>query len=124
MQKRRFVFWGVCIPLFLGAGILPHIELRDSFPQANTVLEGAPGEIWLEFSVVPDTARSTFSVRGPNGGVETEAVQWDEEEAPTFLKAQVTGEMPAGDYLISWVAAPLNDHGGRGRISFSIGVKD
>lgn len=119
MQLRRALFISMGI-LLLGAWTAFHIDLRASFPAADQVLEGPPQEIWLEFSTTPDTARSTFSVRGPAGGVQLDTIRWNAEDEPAVLRAEVMGEMPPGDYLISWVAAPVDDHGGRGRISFSI----
>jgi methionine-rich copper-binding protein CopC len=120
MSNRRVILTLSTLPLLLGAWTLFHIELRASSPAADQVLEGAPQEIWLEFSTTPDTARSTFSVRGPDGAVQLDTIRWNAEDEPAILRAKVMGEMPPGDYLISWVAAPVDDHGGRGRISFSI----
>jgi len=121
MWKRRFLVLLVGAPLLLGASIVYHIELRDSLPKADQILNEAPQEIWLEFTVPPDTSRSTFSVRGPAGGVQLDTVRWNADDDPKVLRARVEGEMPPGDYIISWVAAPVDDHGGRGRIRFTIG---
>ena len=120
MPDRRAILSLLPLPFLLGAWTLFHIELRTSFPAADQVLEDAPQEIRLEFSTTPDTARSTFSLRGPEGAIQLDTIRWDAAEEPTVLRARVVGEMPPGDYLISWVAAPVDDHGGRGRISFSI----
>ena len=118
-KKRSPLIW-MALPLLLGAWTLFHIDLRDSYPKADQALEESPQEIWLEFSVQPDTSQSTFSIRGPAGGVDLGEIRWSSDEDPTFLRASVEGEMPAGAYIISWLAAPMDDHGGRGRINFTI----
>lgn len=120
MRARRALFFLIGLPSLLAAWTVFHIELRASFPAAEQVLEEKPQQIWLEFSATPDTARSSFSVRGPDGGIQLDTIRWSAEESPAVLRAKVLGEMPPGDYLISWIAAPVDDHGGRGRISFSI----
>ena len=119
-MKKRLVGVLAVLPLFLGAWTVFHIELTDSFPKDGQALAEAPAEIWLEFSVVPDTATSTFTVRGPAGSVVLDSIHWNPESDDKVLKATVEGETPAGDYIISWVAAPVGDHGGRGRIPFTI----
>lgn len=96
-----------------------HIELVASSPGADEVLGSAPAEIKLEFSVPTDTARSTFSVRGPAGRVELGPVT--PGNSLKVLQARVTGTMPAGSYTVSWVAAPVGDHTVRGRYSFRVG---
>ena len=112
------------MPLLLGAWTVFHIELVGSLPRADQVLDAAPKEVWLEFSTNPDTARSTFSIRGPAGGVELGEVVMDAEDDPTVLRAVVEGEMPPGSYNVSWVAAPMEDHAVRGRFSFTIGSEE
>lgn len=95
-----------------------HLELNDSFPEADAVLDEAPTEIWLEFSVAPDRERSSFSVRGPGGNVELGEVAAGDE--PEVLEATVIGAMPPGVYTVSWVGAPEGDHTVRGRFAFTI----
>jgi len=119
-MNRRFAGALAALPFFLGAWTVFHIELADSFPKEEQTLSEAPTEIWLKFSVVPDTATSTFTVRGPAGGVALDTIRWNPESDDKVLKATVEGEIPPGDYIISWVAAPVGDHGGRGRIPFTI----
>jgi len=120
MWKIRLLFLLIGAPLLLGAWTAFHIELRESLPREGQVLAESPQEIWLKFSVPPDTSRSTFTVRGPAGGVALDTIRWIANDDPTVLRAKVKGGMSPGDYLISWVAAPIDDHGGRGRIPFSI----
>ncbi len=95
-----------------------HLELQASHPAADAVLEEAPTEIWLHFSVVPDMERTSFSVRGPAGAVKLGDIVVGDE--PQIVKAVVEGEMPAGAYTLSWVGAPPDDHTVRGRFAFSI----
>ena len=95
-----------------------HLELSDSFPKADAVLEAAPTVIWLEFSVAPDLARSSFSVRGPAGNVELAQITTGDK--PLVLKADVKGAMPAGAYTVSWAGAPPSDHVVRGRFTFTV----
>ena len=121
MRTRLLRFGLIAMPLLLGAWTLFHIELVDSLPKADQVLDAAPQEIWLKFSTNPDTARSTFSIRGPAGGVDLGEVVMDAEDDPTVLRAVWEGEVPPGSYTVSWVAAPMEDHAVRGRFSFTIG---
>ena len=121
MRTRLLRFGIIAMPLLLGAWTLFHIELVGSLPRADQVLPAAPQEVWLKFSTMPDTARSTFSIRGPAGGVDLGEVLMDAEADSTVLKAVVEGEMPPGAHTVSWVAAPMEDHAVRGRFSFTIG---
>ncbi len=95
-----------------------HVELDASYPEADAVLSEAPTEIWLQFSVIPDMERSSFSVQGPGGGVELGDISAGEELE--MIKAEVKGKMPAGEYMVSWVGAPLEDHAVQGRFKFSL----
>ena len=95
-----------------------HVELDASYPEADAVLSEAPTEIWLQFSVITDMERSSFSVQGPGGKVELGDISAGEE--PEMIKAEVKGEMPPGDYRVAWVGAPLEDHAVQGRFNFSI----
>ena len=95
-----------------------HVELDASYPDADSVLSEAPTEIWLQFSVIPDMERSSFSVQGPGGAVELGDFSAGEELE--VIRAEVKGGMPPGDYKVSWVGAPLDDHAVQGRFGFSI----
>lgn len=103
----------------LAGWTLVHLELKSSFPAADQALESPPAEIWLEYSVVPDMERSSFSVRGPAGIVALDSIRAGEK--PEVLKAAVKGPMPAGAYTVSWVGAPMGDHAVRGRFTFRVG---
>jgi len=105
--------------VLLGARTLVHLEVKASFPGADAILEEPPGEIWLEFTAVPDAARSSFSVRGPAGHVALDSIRAGAK--PEVLTAAVIGPMPAGTYTVSWVGAPLGDHTVRGRFAFRVG---
>jgi methionine-rich copper-binding protein CopC len=97
-----------------------HLELSASFPEADAVLLESPSEVWLQFSVVPDTARTSFSVTGPDGSVALGEIRQGEGDAEKVLRAEVSAPMPPGSYMVSWVGAPMDDHTVRGRFSFSI----
>lgn len=120
-MNRRFVTYALLVPLMLGAWTFFHIELEDSFPKADQILETTPTELWLKFSTLPDTARSTFSVRGSEGAVALGAIVYDSKTDPTVLRATVAEALQVGTYTVSWVAAPLGDHAVRGRFDFSVG---
>jgi len=107
----------VALPLLV-AWTAFHVELDASYPEADSVLSETPTEIWLQFSVVPDMERSSFSVQGPGGTVELGDMSAGEELE--VIRAEVKGEMPAGDYRVSWVGAPLDDHAVQGRFGFSL----
>ena len=97
-----------------------HLELNGSFPEADAAVATAPAEIWLEFSVAPDMARTSFSMRGAGGNVELGPVTAGEK--PQISKAKVVGTMAAGSYTVSWVGAPADDHVVRGRYASTVGA--
>ena len=110
----------VTTPLLLVAWTAFHLELTASHPEADAVLEEAPTEVWLQFSVVPDGARTSFSVRGPEGSVSLGDITQGEGDDAKVMRAEVTGPMPPGSYTVSWVGATPDDHTVRGRFSFSV----
>lgn len=106
------------LPLALAAAVPMHLELVDSYPEEAQVLTDSPAEIWLRFSVAPDMEQTSFSVRGPDGSVDLgEIAAGDEAEV---IRATVVGELEAGEYTLSWVGAPPDDHAVRGRYTFSV----
>lgn len=123
MKNTRTLAAAVALALpFLAAatGVL-HLELVDSYPEAEQVLETSPTEIWLQFSVEPDMEQTSFSVRGPEGSVELgEIVTGD---APEVIKASVAAPLAPGSYTLSWVGAPMDDHPVRGRYTFEVAAQ-
>ena len=116
---RRSLLTLLCVPLVLVAASPFHLDLIDSFPAEDEVITEAPGTFWLEFSAPPDMERSSFSVRGPDGAVALgDLVKGDKEEV---VQAAVEGELAPGTYMLSWVAAPMDDHAVRGRFEFTVG---
>jgi len=120
MRKSRAVAaLGVVISAAFFIGWTPfHIELNASYPEVDQVLGEAPTEMWLEFSVAPDMERSSFSVRGAEGSVELGEISAG--DSPKIIRAGVEGELEPGDYTVSWVAAPMDDHAVRGRFTFTV----
>ncbi len=115
---RGIVFSAIALSLVAATPAL-HIELVKSTPSADAVLDAAPAELVLTFSAELDYARSAVTLRGPNGSVKLSDRVTTED--PKALKVAVEGAMPAGRYTVSWTAAPLDDHGGRGRFAFQVG---
>lgn len=120
MRRISLVTLALALSLPLVGWAAFHLELTASHPEADGTVVEAPAEIWLQFSVAPDTAQSSFSVRGPDGSLELGDIVLGEE--PEILRAQVKGAMPSGEYTVSWVGAPLDDHPVRGRYKFSVGT--
>lgn len=118
MMHRPMILSALALPAILGAWSLFHLDLVDSLPRAEQVLEAAPEVVWLEFSAAPDLSRSTFSIRGPEGRVELSDMEVGEKEE--VLQARVVGPMLPGVYTLSWVGAPLDDHPVRGRFEFTV----
>lgn len=118
MPPRRLIPGLFVLPLILGAWTTFHLDLVDSLPKEDQVLEEAPEVVWLEFSAAPDMSRSSFSIRGPEGGVELGEMEVGDKEE--VIRARVVGDMPAGAYTLSWVGAPMDDHTVRGRFEFTI----
>lgn len=108
----------LALPLLAAATGAFHLDLVDSHPKADQVVETSPAEIWLKFSVEPDMEQTSFSIRGPAGTVELgEIVKGD---SPEIIKAPVTASLAPGSYTLSWVGAPMDDHPVRGRYSFEV----
>jgi len=119
MTARRLIPALLCLPLVLVAWTPFHLELFGSFPDEDEVIAEAPDVVWLEFSAAPDMSRSSFSIRGEGGAVELGDMEVGEGEE--FIQADVLGEMAAGTYTVSWIAAPADDHAVRGRFDFTVG---
>jgi len=121
MKNRPAIaaFLSLAGALLLAGWTAFHLELAASFPEADQSLAEAPAEIWLEFSVMPDMERSSFSVRGPDGKVDLGEISVG--DTPEVVRADVVGAMPPGSYTLSWVGAPMEDHAVRGRFTFSVG---
>lgn len=123
MKKSRTLVAAIALALpFLAAGTGAfHLELVDSHPEAEQVLEASPSEIWLQFSVEPDMSQTSFSVRGPDGNVELgDIVAGD---APEIIEAPVAASLAPGTYTLSWVGAPMDDHPVRGRYTFEVAAQ-
>lgn len=120
MRRSRYLYGMVALstPLVLAASTIFHLELTASHPQADVSIDQPPSEIWLEFSTAPDLEQTSFSVRGPDGRVSLGEIR--PGETAEVVKAEVTGTMPAGEYMVSWVGAPPDDHAVRGRFGFSV----
>ena len=102
--------------LLIGAAYW-HIDLTDSRPQEDEILNVAPSEIWLRFSVPPDLEQTGIALLGTSGMVELEDVALVDSVS---ISAKVVGAMAAGEYIVSWRAAPHDDHGTRGRFEFKV----
>ena len=102
--------------LLIGAGHW-HIDLTDSRPQEDEVLATSPSEIWLRFSVAPDLEQSGIALLGTSGMIQLDDVALTDS---TSISARVMGDMEPGEYIVSWRAAPHDDHGSRGRFKFKI----
>ncbi len=103
-------------------GTVKHIELVESFPTADTVLTSSPGELVLTFNADLDMARSAVTLRGPGGGVKLSEVRQTDD--PRVFRVEIDADLEAGSYLVSWTAAPVDDHGGRGRFRFEVSAAD
>jgi methionine-rich copper-binding protein CopC len=100
----------------LGAGYW-HLTLVDSRPREDAVVTESPTEIWLRFNQQPDVEQSGISIRGPGGAVKLEKVRLADSLS---LSAKVLDSLEPGDYTVSWLAAPHDDHGIRGRYKFTV----
>jgi len=95
-----------------------HIELVRSVPTASEVLTAPPGELMLTFSTDLDYERTAVTLRGPAGNVELSDPRRTDDQR--LLAVDIEGELSEGSYTVSWTAAPLDDHGGRGRYKFTV----
>lgn len=118
MNRTRTALMVLALPLFLVASTPLHLDLVDSFPKEDQVLSESPTEMWLKFSVQPDMEQTSFSVRGADARVELGEIVVG--ESPEIIHAVVEGELAAGEYTLSWVGAPMDDHAVRGRFTFTV----
>ncbi len=95
-----------------------HIELVKSVPTASEVLTTPPTELVLTFSTELDYERSAVTLRGPAGSVELSEPRSTEDKK--VLSVEIDAELADGSYTVSWTAAPLDDHNGRGRYEFTV----
>ena len=121
-NRARLTLSALVLPLVLAASRPPHLELVDSHPKAEETVSGSPGEIWLRFSVEPDREQTSFSVRGPDGNVALGTVRVGDE--PEVIRASVEAPLTPGEYTLSWVGAPADDHPVRGRFGFTVAVNE
>ena len=96
-----------------------HIELVQSSPAADTVLVSPPEALVLTFSAELDFAQTAATMRNADGQ-RVELGDAQRTDDPRQVKLAVVSEMGPGTYTVSWVAAPKDDHGGRGRFSFTV----
>ena len=118
MNARRTIPALLVLSLMLVGWSTFHLEIVASVPDEDEVLQEAPEVVWLEFTAAADLARSSFSIRGPDGTVELGDIEAGDTDE--VIRAAVLGEMPAGAYTVSWVGAPVDDHTVRGRFDFTI----
>ncbi len=119
MRTMKTIIAGVAVLLTAAALPAKHIELVSSFPAADTVLTNAPSELLLTFSADLDFERSAAAMRSPHG---TPVKLGDPQttDDPRQMKLAVAEDLEAGTYMVSWTAAPKDDHGGRGRFRFEV----
>jgi methionine-rich copper-binding protein CopC len=102
--------------LLAGAGYW-HLTLVDSRPKEDEVVTESPAEIWLRFNEPPDVEQSGISVRGSGGAVRLDEVMLADSLS---LSAKILDSLESGEYTVSWLAAPHDDHAIRGRYKFTV----
>ena len=93
-----------------------HLELVDSRPKQDEVVNQAPSEVWLRFDKAVDLEHCGIALLGSSGMVTLEDVVLVDS---TSVSAKIVGALEPGDYIVSWRAAPIGDHGIRGRYEFT-----
>ncbi len=115
----RLTIIGVLAVLLMSAASPElHIELVKSSPVADTVLSTPPTELALTFSAELDYERSAVTLRGPDGSVALSDPHKTDDRR--LLKVIIDDALSDGRYTVSWTAAPVDDHGGRGRFRFEV----
>ena len=95
-----------------------HLTLIDSRPKEDAALAEPPTEIWLRFNEPLDIGKCGIGVRGPTGAVElAKPVLTDS----VSMSAKISAVLEPGEYTVSWLGTPLNDHAVRGRYKFTVG---
>ena len=117
LTDTRWIAALATIPVLMAASAF-HLELMESYPDEDQVLEESPSEIWLRFSGPPNLEETSFSVRGATGRVQLSDIVAGEEAE--VIRASVAEPLEDGEYALSWVAAPEGDHAVRGRYSFTV----
>ncbi len=120
--------WLTSFPFIIALGVVAsgwisprsrHIELTDSFPKADAVVDSVP-VIQLWFNVPPELEQSGVGLRGPDGTMRLGKIERGDDSVA--FKATVLSELSEGRYTVSWLAAPYEDHGVRGRFRFTVGA--
>lgn len=107
----------VSLALMSTAAVGAHLTLVDSRPKEGAVLSQSPKEVWLRFNQRLDVPNSTIAVRGPAG-----AVALADVSAPDSLSlsAEFVAPLEPGEYTVSWLGTPYEDHPVRGRYKFTV----
>jgi copper transport protein len=95
-----------------------HLTLIDSKPREDAVVAESPSEIWLRFNQALDVTKCGIGVRGPKGAVELAKVTLTDSVS---MSANIPAALPPGEYTVSWLGTPLDDHAVRGRYKFTVG---
>ncbi|UCD25195.1 MAG: copper resistance protein CopC [Gemmatimonadota bacterium] len=95
-----------------------HLTLIDSRPKEGAVLAESPPEIWLRFNQPLDIGKCGIGVRGPTGAVELAKPALADSVS---MSAKFSATLAPGEYTVSWLGTPINDHAVRGRYKFTVG---
>lgn len=96
-----------------------HLRLTKSQPAKDTLLASPPTQICLWFSEAPTVRLSSITLTGPTGKVELGRVTLSPKDS-TLLIAQITDEIPGGNYQIAWRTASADGHVIRGTLPFAV----
>ena len=108
----------VAASMVLSGAISFHLTLIDSKPREDAVVAESPSEIWLRFNEALDVTKCGIGVRGPDGAVELAKVALTDSVS---MSAKIPAALPPGEYTVSWLGTPLDDHAVRGRYKFTVG---
>ncbi len=98
---------------------LRHLHLTRSQPAKDTLMASPPAEVALWFSATPTKRLSRITMSGPDGAVKLGPVTANPKDS-LQLTATVEGNMPSGDYTITWRTASADGHPVTGKISFGV----
>lgn len=122
-MKRHIARVALLFLLVIGvAAAVPHFALDRSMPEAGSTVE-SPSEIRLWFTQEPQEGTTQIRlVEAEDAGVHVMDVAQDEEDPKAFYIV-VHGELPAGEYNVSWRGMGVDGHVIRDAFSFSVGAK-
>lgn len=118
--KLFYVLGIATLASFLSTGqALAHAKLLSSVPAKESIVEGAPHDIELDFSEGVEAAFSSASITGPaNSKVSINSLKTSDDKTKLYIP--LSEKLISGQYKVEWHVLSVDGHKTHGSYSFSI----